>query len=88
MKTRSKNFRVIFVLVLAACSLAILSCSRDLCPTYQAPMERVKSIRSEEINGSWERKSVPSPRSEKSKSQAKKKYLAERDSLKEAGEKL
>lgn len=68
------------------CSLIVASCSRDLCPTYQGPGEKVKSMRSEEINGSWERKSVPSPRSERSKAQAKKKLLAETDSA--AGEKL
>lgn len=63
-------------------SLLLASCAKKSCPTYMAPLERVKSMKGMEINGSWERKSVPSPK------QAKRKYMVEADTLVAAGSRM
>ncbi|MGE5406213.1 MAG: hypothetical protein ACM3NR_00765 [Methanosarcina sp.] len=64
------------------CSLFMLSCQKDYCPTYMAPRERVRSMRGMEINGSWERKAIPSPR------QTKRRNLPEADTLLAAGSRI
>ncbi|HLN19741.1 MAG TPA: hypothetical protein VK213_01540 [Bacteroidales bacterium] len=63
---RSISVKIIICLF----SLVFFSCAPDVCPTYMKASERAKSIRGQEINGSWEQKNIPSPRIEKNKSKS------------------
>jgi hypothetical protein len=72
----------ILAIIFTICSLFMLACAKNTCPTYMAPMERVKSLRGQEINGSWEGKSVPSPRP------SKRKYMVKKDTLSAAGSRI
>jgi hypothetical protein len=82
MKRSATQARKILAIYFAICALLIVSCQKDYCPTYMAPRERVKSMRGMEINGSWERKSVPSPR------QAKRRNIPDADTLVAAGSRM
>lgn len=77
MKNSVKNtLRLMFVII---CTTTLMSCAKDICPTYMNSIQKVKSIRGQNTENPADSKTVPSPYKNDYTDQVKKKYVVVND---------